>query len=59
MTAGLKVTTHRVRWKVRDREWRQGFRSAAQADNFWSALLTAAKRCSGAAGDRVLDSRWR
>jgi hypothetical protein len=41
---GVKVTTHRVRWKAGNREWRQGFRTAAQADSFRSALLTAARR---------------
>jgi len=44
MYRGVKVTTYRVRWKVGKREWRQGFRSAAQADSFRSALLTAARR---------------
>jgi len=37
---GVKVTTYRVRWKAGNREWRQGFRTAAQADSFRSALLT-------------------
>jgi integrase len=41
---GVKVTTYRVRWKTGNREWRQGFRTAAQADSFRSALLTAARR---------------
>jgi integrase len=41
---GVKVTTYRVRWKAGDREWRQGFRTAAQADSFRSALLTAARK---------------
>jgi len=41
---GVKVTTYRVRWKAGNREWRQGFRTAAQADSFRSALLTAARR---------------
>jgi hypothetical protein len=27
---GVKVTTYRVRWKAGNREWRQGFRTAAQ-----------------------------
>jgi integrase len=41
---GVKVTTYRVRWKAGNREWRQGFRAAAQADSFRSALLTAARK---------------
>ena len=41
---GVKVTTYRVRWKAGNREWRQGFRTAAQADSFRSALLTAARK---------------
>jgi len=41
---GIKVTTYRVRWKAGNREWRQGFRTAAQADSFRSALMTAARR---------------
>jgi integrase len=41
---GVKVTTYRVRWKAGNREWRQGFRTAAQADSFRSALLIAARR---------------
>ena len=41
---GVKVTTYRVRWKAGNREWRQGFRTAAQADSFRSALLTVARR---------------
>jgi integrase len=41
---GRKVTTHKVRWKVGGRSWKEGFRTAAQADGFRSALLTAARR---------------
>jgi integrase len=41
---GRRVTTYRVRWKVGARLWREGFRTAAQADGFRSALLTAARR---------------
>ena len=41
---GSEVTTYRVRWKVGGRLWREGFRTAAQADSFRSALLTAARR---------------
>lgn len=44
---GVKVTTYRVRWKAGKREWRQGFRTAAQADIFRSALLTAARHGEG------------
>jgi integrase len=41
---GSEVTTHKVRWKVGGRLWKEGFRTAAQADSFRSALLTAARR---------------
>jgi integrase len=41
---GVKVTTYRVRWKAGKRLWREGFRTAAQADSFRSALLTAARK---------------
>jgi hypothetical protein len=41
---GTEVTTYRVRWKVGGKLWREGFRTAAQADSFRSALLTAARR---------------
>jgi hypothetical protein len=41
---GTKVTTHRVRWKVGHRLWREGFRNAALADGFRSSLLTAARK---------------
>ena len=40
---GVKVTTYRVRWKAGKRLWREGFRTAAQADSFRSALLNAAR----------------
>ena len=40
----VKVTTYRVRWKAGKRLWREGFRSAALADSFRSALLTAARK---------------
>jgi hypothetical protein len=33
-----------VRWKVGARLWKEGFRNAAQADSFRSALLTAARK---------------
>jgi integrase len=33
-----------VRWKVGGRLWKEGFRNAAQADSFRSALLTAARK---------------
>ena len=38
---GRQVTTYWVRWKVGGRLWKEGFRTAAQADSFRSALLTA------------------
>ena len=41
---GSEVTTYRVRWKVGVRLWREGFRTAAQADSFRSALMTAARK---------------
>src|SRR5215468_1179671 len=41
---GKKTTTYHVRWKVGDKLWREGFRTAAQADSFRSALLTAARK---------------
>jgi len=41
---GSEVTTYKVRWKVGGRLWKAGFRTAAQADSFRSALLTAARR---------------
>ena len=41
---GKKITTHHVRWKVDGKLWREGFRTAAQADSFHSALLTAARK---------------
>ena len=41
---GSEVTTYKVRWKVGGRLWKEGFRTAAQADSFRSALLTAARR---------------
>jgi hypothetical protein len=41
---GVKVTSYRVRWKVGHQQWREGFRTAAQADSFRSALLTAARK---------------
>jgi hypothetical protein len=41
---GVKVTTYRVRWKADKRLWREGFRTAAQADSFRSALMTAARK---------------
>jgi integrase len=41
---GSQVTTYRVRWKVGGKLWREGFRTAAQADSFRSALLTASRK---------------
>ena len=41
---GKKITTYHVRWKVGGKLWREGFRTAAQADSFRSALLTAARK---------------
>ena len=41
---GAEVTTYKVRWKVGGRLWKEGFRTAAQADSFRSALLTAARK---------------
>jgi hypothetical protein len=41
---GVRVTTYRVRWKVGNQQWREGFRTAAQADSFRSALITAARK---------------
>jgi integrase len=41
---GVRVTTYRVRWKVGSQQSREGFRTAAQADSFRSALMTAARK---------------
>jgi integrase len=41
---GSEVTTYKVRWKVGARLWKEGFRNAAQADSFRSALLTSARK---------------
>jgi site-specific recombinase XerD len=41
---GRQVTTYKVRWKVGHRLWKEAFRTAAQADSFRSALLTAARK---------------
>jgi len=41
---GSEVTTYRVRWRVAGRLWREGFRTAAQADSFRSSLLTAVRK---------------
>jgi integrase len=41
---GSRVTTYKVRWKVGPRLWKEAFRTAAQADSFRSALLTAARK---------------
>jgi integrase len=41
---GVEVTTYKVRWKVGGRLWKEGFRTAAQADSFRSAMLTAARK---------------
>jgi len=41
---GSRVTTYKVRWKVGGRLRKEGFRTAAQADSFRSALLTAARK---------------
>ena len=38
------MTTYKVRWKVGARLWKEGFRNAAQADSFRSALMTAARK---------------
>jgi hypothetical protein len=41
---GRQVTTYRVRWKVGARLCKEGFRNAAQADSFRSAIVTAARK---------------
>jgi integrase len=41
---GSRVTTYKVRWKVGGRLWKEAFRTAAQADSFRSALITAARK---------------
>jgi hypothetical protein len=41
---GAKVTTYKVRWKSGHRLWKEGLRTAAQADSFRSSLLTAARK---------------
>ena len=41
---GSRVTTYKVQWKVGRRLWKEAFRTAAQADSFRSALLTAARK---------------
>ena len=48
---GVEVAAYKVRWKVGGRLWKEGFRTAAQADSFRSALLTAAGRARRSARD--------
>ncbi|MGO9081878.1 MAG: hypothetical protein ACLQDY_23040 [Streptosporangiaceae bacterium] len=52
---GSAVTTYRVRWKAGTKLWREGFRTAAQADSCRSALRTAARK--GAADLRQVCDR--
>lgn len=40
---GRKVTTYYVRWKVGSREWKEPYRTTAQADSFRSSLIAAAR----------------
>jgi integrase len=55
---GRKVTTYRVRWKVGARTWKEGFRNAAQADSFRSALLTAARKGEAFSLDTGRPTAW-
>ncbi|NMH90469.1 tyrosine-type recombinase/integrase [Pseudonocardia bannensis] len=41
---GTRTTSHRVRWSVAGRQWRQSFRTSALADAFRSELVQAARR---------------
>ena len=41
---GTRATSHRVRWSVAGRRWRETFRTAALAEAFRSELVTAARR---------------
>jgi integrase len=41
---GSRVTTYKVRWKVSGKLWKEGFRTAAQADSFRSSLMVAARK---------------
>jgi hypothetical protein len=43
---GRKVTTHKVRWTVGGRLWKEGFRTAAQPDSFRSAADRGSSRRS-------------
>jgi site-specific recombinase XerD len=41
---GARLTSHRVRWAVAGRRWRETFRTASHADAFRSELVRAARR---------------
>ena len=41
---GTRTTSHRVRWSVAGRRWRETFKTAALAEAFRSELVTAARR---------------
>jgi hypothetical protein len=55
---GSEVTTYRVRWKVGGRLWREGFRTATQADSFRSSLLTAARKGESFSVDTGRPTAW-
>ena len=55
---GRRVTTYKVRWKVGGRLWKEGFRTAAQADSFRSALLTAARKGEAFSVDTGRPTSW-
>ncbi len=55
---GRRVTTYKVRWRVGGRLWKEGFRTAAQADSFRSALITAARKGEAFSADTGRPTAW-
>jgi integrase len=55
---GAKVTTYYVRWKVDDKQWKEPFRNAAQADSFRSELLTATRKGQAFSAETGRPSSW-
>jgi integrase len=55
---GTKVTTYYVRWKVDNREWKEPFRTGAQADSFRSELLAAARKGEAFGKETGRPSAW-
>ena len=55
---GKRATTYYIRWSVAGKSWKKPFKTAALAESFRAALVTASAKAKPSTSTPVGRSRW-